>query len=336
MSDQQDSAKKGSSKQSTLKECSLREAPAAQSARKIQIVCAESRLAVEYRAELDRGGEPGACGVVSSLAEARKILEQANPLVTLLDESAVPQDDSLESAVALLAEAAPVVVVAAPERRWELTFLVTSGAADFVPRSGSFVAIAAARVEQRVRLSAVGTARPILPGEEFAGDFGEIFRHELRNELTGILGNAELLLVRRNRLPPDAVERVETIAQLAVRVRETVRRLSHAWDLWQRHPRSSSPAEPAEEAPAHTHGDAPAQTVVLAARTAANPSHAVTSPSHAATNPSTNSDARRSTTRLTSVPRMPSLQLEPELQIPETRSGAAAARWDRTWRTRKG
>lgn len=59
-------------------------------------------------------------------------------------------------------------------------------------------------------------------------------RHELNNPLTGILGNAELLLAelrRRNvELPPLAQSRLETIAALAVRMRETVRRLSEEWE----------------------------------------------------------------------------------------------------------
>lgn len=62
-------------------------------------------------------------------------------------------------------------------------------------------------------------------------NFGEVLRHEVNNPLTGILGNAELLLAeagRRNdgRLPEAALQRLRTIAELAVRLRETVRRLS--------------------------------------------------------------------------------------------------------------
>src|SRR5437016_3749659 len=68
------------------------------------------------------------------------------------------------------------------------------------------------------------------PSDDSAGDFGEILRHEVNNPLTGILGNTELLLARRDKLPPGAVERLETIAELAVRLRETVRRLSNAWE----------------------------------------------------------------------------------------------------------
>ncbi len=67
-------------------------------------------------------------------------------------------------------------------------------------------------------------------------DFGEVLRHELNNPLTGILGNAELLLVELQRqqvvLPEQARARLETIASLAVRMRETVRQLS---DNWQEH-----------------------------------------------------------------------------------------------------
>jgi signal transduction histidine kinase len=65
--------------------------------------------------------------------------------------------------------------------------------------------------------------------------FGEVLRHELNNRLTGILGNAELLLaeIRRkggNRMPEGGQQRLETIAALAVRLRETVRRLSQEWE----------------------------------------------------------------------------------------------------------
>ncbi len=59
-------------------------------------------------------------------------------------------------------------------------------------------------------------------------DFGEVLRHEVNNPLTGILGNAELLLSRRDRISADMVERLEVIAELAIRLRETIRRLSNA------------------------------------------------------------------------------------------------------------
>lgn len=69
-------------------------------------------------------------------------------------------------------------------------------------------------------------------------------RHELNNPLTGILGNAELLLVeiRRQRsaqFSEGSLKRLETIAALAVRMRETVRRLSQACEARSEQARSA-------------------------------------------------------------------------------------------------
>lgn len=66
-------------------------------------------------------------------------------------------------------------------------------------------------------------------------DFCEVRRHELNNPLTGILGNAgflrsEIRCKSDGRLPQGAPQRLETIAALAVRLRESVRRLSQGWD----------------------------------------------------------------------------------------------------------
>jgi signal transduction histidine kinase len=104
--------------------------------------------------------------------------------------------------------------------------ILTSGWLDFVPRSGEFTPIAVGLQERRMRQARYEEVRA---ENAQAEDFGELLRHELNNPLTGILGNAELLLARRERLPPGAVERLETIAELAVRLRETVRRLSNTW-----------------------------------------------------------------------------------------------------------
>jgi len=67
-----------------------------------------------------------------------------------------------------------------------------------------------------------------------------VLRHELNNPLTGILGNAELLLVEIRRkkdgkVPGGGEQRLETIATLAVRLRETMRRLSEEWEA-RKHP----------------------------------------------------------------------------------------------------
>lgn len=48
-------------------------------------------------------------------------------------------------------------------------------------------------------------------------------RHEINNPLTGVIGQAQLLL--REELTPSARRRVETIEQLASRIRNTVAQL---------------------------------------------------------------------------------------------------------------
>ena len=50
--------------------------------------------------------------------------------------------------------------------------------------------------------------------------------HEINNPLTGILGNAELVLAHREHLSQLAIQRLETVVDLAVRLRENIRRLS--------------------------------------------------------------------------------------------------------------
>ena len=66
------------------------------------------------------------------------------------------------------------------------------------------------------------------PWAEFPSDMATIFRHEINNPLTGILGNAELLLARRDHLSTVDTQRLQTVVDLAVRLRETTRRLSNA------------------------------------------------------------------------------------------------------------
>src|SRR6266436_7077069 len=141
----------------------------------------------------------------------------------------------LNSVVSALAVHAPVVVIGGPDQESELASLVAAGAADFVERAGGGLPVALEMVERRLRQAqqVAGDAQQfvavknVLKGEAF----GEVLRHEMNNPLTGILGNAELLLaeVRRKndgRLPQGGQQRLETIAALAVRLRETVRRLS--------------------------------------------------------------------------------------------------------------
>jgi signal transduction histidine kinase len=206
--------------------------------RVIFLVSADAALTHQLINELVTSGGDYQLPLAVSVVQARQCFHRVSPTVILLDESAAAQDKpgrSLEAAAAMLTEFAPVVVVANPARQDELAFLITSGAVDFVARIGNFLPVAAGLLERRVRLAAQAESTAGIPGAEPPADFGEILRHEVNNPLTGILGNAELLLAELRKhngspLTEAALQRLQTIAELAVRLRETVRRLSNAWE----------------------------------------------------------------------------------------------------------
>jgi signal transduction histidine kinase len=185
---------------------------------------------------------------VTSVAAARRILEEDSPVAILLEEAAIsPESDGprgivprLDAVVTSLAVYAPVVVIGMTERRAELAALIDAGAADYVMRDGGCLLSALGLIRGRLRQAQRVADSTYESFEEAADDFGEVLRHELNNPLTGILGNAELLLAEVHRkndgtLPHGGEQRLETIAALAVRLRETVRRLSQEWEARQ-HP----------------------------------------------------------------------------------------------------
>jgi signal transduction histidine kinase len=206
----------------------------------ILVVSDDAALCAAVRRELEDKKEGLRVAAVSSVEAARRIVEEAAPAVILLEEAPVAAEvdrpgsrmPRLETAVAALAVYAPVVVIGAGEQQAELAPLVAAGAADYVVRTRECLAVALGLVERRLRQAQqVAGSTP-----HDAEDFGEVLRHELNNPLTGILGNAELLLaeVRRKndgRLPQGGQQRLETIAALAVRLRETIRRLSQEWEV---------------------------------------------------------------------------------------------------------
>ena len=185
-----------------------------------------------------------------NLRDAITALETEGPAVILWDAGA----KNLAATAALikehqefarlLSEWAPLVVIGNAELQGELAEILRARAADFVERSECFVAAAVELMKRGLRkeraasadcklslaLPGIASTPPVAAKDQ---DFGEVLRHELNNPLTGILGNAELELMemRREKIAmPEKVEtRLETIAILAVRMRETVRRLSDEW-----------------------------------------------------------------------------------------------------------
>ncbi len=213
--------------------------------RTILIVCGDVLIAERCAEELAAFGDRYRTRIVSRVEQAGKKNGRSAPSAVFLDESAIDhsrEGETLESVSALLAGSAPVVVVAAPEKQESMAFLITSGAVDFVARTKDFLPLVAGMLDRRVRMAERVTGTIQFPSEKLSGDFGEILRHEVNNPLTGILGNTELLLARRDRLPPGTIERLETIAELAVRLRETVRRLSNTWDEHQERHEQARPA----------------------------------------------------------------------------------------------
>jgi signal transduction histidine kinase len=208
--------------------------------RTIFIICADLDVRQGCINELTASGGSYLSPTAVSVEQARHRFLRTPPTVIFLDESALnPARDGegLEPAVAQLIETAPVVVAASAKKQSELSFLITSGAVDFVIRSNHFLPTVAELLQRRVRMSDRAAGMIPFPKENATDDFGEILRHEVNNPLTGILGNTELLLAQRDRLPPAVVERLQTIAELAVRLRETVRRVSNAWDENHQHAR---------------------------------------------------------------------------------------------------
>jgi signal transduction histidine kinase len=205
------------------------------------IVSNDALLCAAARRELESRRLDVRVSAVSSVETALQIIEETAPGVVLLAEESGLQSGGqpmqLDSAVNALAVYAPVVVMGRAERETCLKALIAAGVADYVPRSEGCMTDALDLLEHRLacrqRIAESVPAKAAV--EEWSKDFAEVLRHELNNPLTGILGNAELLLaeiVRKKdgKLPHGGLERVETIAALAVRMRETVRQLSHEWE----------------------------------------------------------------------------------------------------------
>lgn len=197
----------------------------------ITILCANRRLAGEYVAEFQKRDHAFDLYRVTHMPERQQLPERVAAF--LLDESVVstPSKRGLKTIVRRFVNVAPVIVVAPATRQSELAGLLTAGLADFVARTGNFVPLAVGLVERRIRSG--GIATHCSPDADGWSDFGEMLRHEVNNPLTGILGNAEMVLAKRDQLPSSIIERLETIAHLAVRLRETVRHLSSAAQMRQ-------------------------------------------------------------------------------------------------------
>lgn len=129
-----------------------------------------------------------------------------------------------------MTETAPVVLLGNAGRREDFSHMVAEGDVDFVARKGDFVPLVAGLIERRLRWADRSETALGPPWAGLPADSAEILRLEFNNPLTGILGNAELLPAHRDRLPAADTQRLQTVVLLAVRLRETIRRLINAWE----------------------------------------------------------------------------------------------------------
>ena len=192
------------------------------------IISADAALTRQLLRAVSRNGDGTTAPVASNLRQARTHLRKAKPAVIFMDQTGLG-DRPLGPAVREFTRAARVVCLMCRDRQAEaLEFgdLILQERAVVVWREGRFLPRLVAMLHGNLseESKAMPTASPRPPAAPEG--FGEILRHEVNNPLTGILGNAELLLARRDSLPPAAVQRLETIAELAIRLREAIRRLS--------------------------------------------------------------------------------------------------------------
>jgi signal transduction histidine kinase len=200
----------------------------------------DAGLAEELTRELNLCAHLGRVRLATNLPDLIERMEQDSPCVILLDDG-VFQHAPLSELLRQLTRAAPVILLASAERQSEILRMVAEGEVEFVARRGDFIQMAACLVERRLRWAQRSGMGGGSPWGDMPEDVAEIFRHEINNPLTGILGNAELLLSHGVRLPAADTQQLQTLVDLAVQLRETIRRLSDAWDSQTRVPKTSAP-----------------------------------------------------------------------------------------------
>jgi signal transduction histidine kinase len=186
-----------------------------------------AQLARRISYGLTRGAETRSMRVAQTLTELLESFTESAASATFIDDQLV-EGVSLTEFVKQLAGSAPVVLLAEPGRAGEVLRFIAEDKLDFVARIGDFASLIVSVMQRRLRSAVLGAAPLLSHDENAAAELAEIFRHEINNPLTGILGNAELLLAHGAHLSSTDVQRAETVVQLAVRLRETIRRVSDA------------------------------------------------------------------------------------------------------------
>jgi signal transduction histidine kinase len=212
--------------------------PAQFAERSVMLAVADASLAERIASAIPMCGENHHVTIASSLLQLRLLASRSAAEAILID-GYLAAGDPLPDALRPFTQIAPVVLLAPPERQAEAARLVADGEVEFVSRTGDFVPLAAGLLARRMRWARMSESLLGPPWAAVNRDLGAIFRHEINNPLTGILGNAELVLGHSERLAQVDAQRLQTVVDLAVRLRETIRRLG---DAWERRPSSLTPA----------------------------------------------------------------------------------------------
>ncbi len=148
---------------------------------------ADTAVAQRLANEMECLMADGPPATASSLLQLRLLVARATPRVILVDHELL-QGASLAEPLRQLAAKASVILLAPPERQAEVARLVAGGELEFVARVGDFVPLAIGLIERRLRWAAMSNSVLGPPWAELPGDIATIFRHEINNPLTGILG----------------------------------------------------------------------------------------------------------------------------------------------------
>lgn len=192
---------------------------------------ADSAMVSKISAAIGKSGEACRCVPAGTLDAIYETLQREVRCVVMVD-TRILGSSALQEVLLRLTEYSTVALVAEPARCQEVARWIARGDIEFIPRTGDFEPLAAAILLRRIRWAEQSEQLSGAPWQSLPADFGAMLRHEINNPLTGILGNAELLLTHyRDKLPVAATQRLETIVDLAVRLREATRRLGNAVEV---------------------------------------------------------------------------------------------------------
>ncbi len=150
----------------------------------------------------------------ATFSEAAPVLAGRTADVFLCDLDVYLRLRGQPGSPALEPAALPTVVLVSPGEEERATGLLEREPADFLLRAGGYLTLLPA-------WACRAASRRDLYWEEVAA----LLRHEINNPLTGVLGNAELVLGEGAELSDKARRRLETIVELTVRLRDVVRNL---------------------------------------------------------------------------------------------------------------